>query len=279
MKPIIKRVYHIIRIAEDCSDEQTYFNLFKDVLTNVSNVSHLVYSEPGELNLLQELASRGLAKYVKYLFDTFPGMDPNASNIESPPAIFLAIKNSHPNVLQVFIDYRLEQHGFSKGKSVAFDSIDAYAGRNIFHSLPFHKSDMKSIQTAEKLFSIKNSEIRSELLKVINIRDCEGYTALDYAIISSTQAYMKMLLEFGASFAHHGEDDVITKIPPEILENVLNKNCLKMVSLEKHMQDSTVYQQLEDGVCIAANFDFLLPTSVQMGTETGKKYLKETKIM
>ena len=92
MKPIIKRVFDIIRIAEECSDEQSYFNLFKDVLSNVSNVSHLVYSEPGELNLLQEVANRGLAKYVKYLFDTFPGMDPNASNIENPPAIFLAIK-------------------------------------------------------------------------------------------------------------------------------------------------------------------------------------------
>ena len=64
MKPIIKRIFDIIRIAEDCSDEEKYFNLFKDVLKNVSNVSHLVYSEPGELNLLQEVANRGLAKYV-----------------------------------------------------------------------------------------------------------------------------------------------------------------------------------------------------------------------
>ena len=146
--------------------------------------------------------------------------------------------------------------------------------RNIFHALPFHRSDMKSIMTAEKLFSIKNLAIKSELLKVINIRDVEGHTALDYAILSSTQSYMKMLVEFGASLAHQGPEDVITKIPPEMVEHVLNTNCLTMVPLEKSMHGTNIYQQLEDGVSISANFDFLIPTSKSMGGENGGKSLR-----
>ena len=275
MKLVIKSILDIIKRAEDVYDDFKFFNLFKDLLSNVYDGSDIDCSEAGELNLLQEVANRGMAKYVKYLLDTFPGIDPNSAGKGTPPAIFLAINNSHLDVLQVLIDHRQEQCGFIKNMSVAFDAIDTYTGRNIFHSLPFHKNDERSIQTAETIFSITNSEIRSELLKVINIRDCDGYTALDYALVSSTQDYMKMLVEFGASLAHYGENDVITKIPPEIIENVLNKNCLKMVALEKSMKDSKVYQQLEDGVCISANFDFLRPTGVQMGGETLRKYLRK----
>ena len=277
MKPVIKSLLDTIRMAKESTDEEKYFNFFEDLLSKVTDVSDLVYAESGELNLFQEVAKSGLANYVKYLLDKFPEIDPNARGKETVPAIFLAINNSHGNVLQVLIDHRLEQHGYNKTKSVAFDSIDSVAGRNIFHALPFHRSDIKSIMTAEKLFSIKNLAIKSELLKVINIRDVEGHTALDYAILSSTQSYMKMLVEFGASLAHHGPEDVITKIPPEMVEHVLNKNCLTMVPLEKSMHGTKIYQQLEDGVSISANFDFLLPTSKSMGGENGTKSLRMMK--
>ena len=277
MTPVIKSLLDVIRIAEKSSDENRYFSLFKDVVRKVTDASELMYAETGELNLFQEAANSGFSKYVKYLLDTYPGIDPNSVGRETPPAVFMAINNSHHQVLQTLIDHRLVNLGNRDIKTVAFDAIDTYAGRCIFHSLPFHRNDSKSIKTAETLMSTSNLEIKLELLNVINIRDCEGYTALDYAIISSTQEYMKMLVGFGASMAHHGQDDVITKIPPHIIEHVLNTNCLKVVPLDKSMKDSKIYQQLEDGVGISANFEFLRPTDKQMGTEAGNKYLERIK--
>ena len=277
MATITEKLTEVLDNAIKSPDDTRNLGYFRDLLKEVSHLSELMYAEAGKFNILQEAANSGLAKYVQCLLDEFPNLNPNWASEETPPPIFLALNDSHVEVVRTFIEHKVAHPEPSSTNTVAFDCIDINEGRNIFHSLPFHKHDSQSIQTAEELMEITNTKIRDELMNVINTRDHEGYTALDYAVYSSTESYVKILLQFGASLAHHGNEDVITKISPEIIEHVLNTNCLQLEDLEVNRRDSKIYKQLGGNLKITANFDFLAPTDKQMGTESGKKYLLEIK--
>ena len=277
MKKVLINLIEVIRKAEKYPDNNEHFASFKDLSQNVQ-APDLMMAEAGELSILQRLANNGFAKYINYLLHAFPEIDPDFTGDSFiPPAIFLAINNSHLEVVRVFIDHMLENLQNRRISTISFETIDKHAGRSILHSIPFHRQDPDSVRIAEEILEIENPILRSQLRNVINIRDKEGHTALDYAILAYTPVYMKMLITLGASVAHHGLDDVITKIPPDVLENVLNTNCLKLETTDGQRfedgRDSTIFQQLGENVSISASFDFLVPTNIRMGTAVGDNYV------
>ena len=247
---------------------------FSSAINQIMHVTDLMYAENGQFNLLQEAANCGLDQFVSCILSTFPSIEADWASQETPPPIFLALNNSHVQVVKVFIEHKIAHLEKPAINTVSFDCIDNSCGRNILHALPFHKQDEKSIEAAEEILMIEHPIIRSELMNVINLRDPDGHTALDYAVHSSTPDYMRMLLEFGASVTHHGEEAVILKIPPAIIENVLNSKCLKSEDLD---ESPVICDQLGEKVKIIANFDFLAPTDKVIGTPSADKYLWDLK--
>lgn len=218
-------------------------------------------------NVLQLAAYFNLSNYVEYLLSSFPDIEPDISNEKTPSSIFLAVTKSNVKVVKVFIEHKIKNTTSPHIKTVRFDQIDAVYGRTLFHAMPLYFTENASLETIKVLLTEQNPVIVEELKRVVNLRDECNYTALDHAVISPILEYTKLLLNFGASITPHGDsggEEILTQIPPEMLEDVLNNHCLKFLEPKKFQKFSSfnrldlTSREIQE---ISVNFDFLAPTN------------------
>ncbi len=194
----------------------------------------------GEFGLVQRASEWGLPRHLRLLLRK--GLDPNAASPGTAPALVLAARRGHADVLRVLRE-TAEQDG--KGKSAAdFGALDPRTGMSVLHNVlrrPFAEGSLKHsreemeeryLQCLEVILGQgeegEGGRFYSQLRGVINARDELDNTALHYATQQWPQTVVRLLLERGANVGMKNaySEVPVEKILPSTMEDFLSVHCL-----------------------------------------------------
>lgn len=233
----------LLNLINEAELEDNWDN-FNEAL-KLAQDSDLVVNNPGELSLIQRSAEVGLARHVDSLLKR--NIDPNFAATGTAPALILAAKNGHFDVIHVLKEHKVCNEKNKGAKCTNFGIIDIRTRSSVLHSIlrkPYGEDlllhsegdSMESkytqclqviLEDADEKYA-SSSSFECEIRKVINSFDEMGNTPLHYATQSWPQTIVRLLLEKGANI---GMKNAYNEIPvenilPETMESFLDEFCL-----------------------------------------------------
>ena len=245
----LMRIMNEAELAFEPVDGEKNYDEFLSAL-QLAEPSDLASSNPGEMSLLQRAADIGIWRHVQALLSK--GADPNWAASGTAPALVLAAKCGHADVIRVLKEHKINKEDDPTTRTCDFAVIDTNSKSSVLHSVlrkPFGDYGMMMPPAASTSFDAAaggataeerytaclrlilddvSPSMDAEIRKVINGLDEMGNTPLHYATQMWPQAVVRMLLERGANI---GMKNVYDEVPiesilPETMEAFLDEFCL-----------------------------------------------------
>ncbi len=241
-----RRLLDIVDISS-VNDSVSPANLdeFKSILLEV-DTNVLNRSVPGGYTLLQKSCDAGLSHIVEALLKD-GDVDPNGTTEGASIApVLMAANKGYGKVLELLARYRAD-----------FTAVHGDTKETVLHCLLKHgKEDRARYEEALEIV-LTQSELSSDVAKIINRRDKAKNTALHYATQMWSQDIVRRLLEVGANIGmkNHFDEVPISKIQPDTMEAFLDEFCLTAEGDVNH-------EDFE----LAFNYSFLAPPREDLPT-------------
>ena len=194
-------------------------NYMKNFLEFKEVSSKLTDAENGYEEVVEAVCRKGLSDFALVLFRK--GANPN----NFPPNSF-----SYP-VIDAAEEGNCDLLKVLKKSNASFTVFKIQTFETVLHSIlkkPTHGKEKDYLKCLEILLDDKDENFRSDMRAIINRKDVNGNTALHYSTEKWPALVTRALLQCGANIGIKNDwgDIPITRIPPKVMEDFLNEDCL-----------------------------------------------------